>query len=290
MERCNACPRKCNADRSKEIGYCKESGLKVSRVSLHKWEEPPISGDKGSGAIFFSGCNLRCVYCQNYDISRGKGKLINPSALADIFKRIEDAGAHNINLVTPSHFVDELSKAFDIYIPQIPVVYNCGGYESVASLEKLKGAIDIYLADFKYFDSALSLAYSNCNDYFDVCCQAVKKMRRLQPDDIFEDSLMKKGLIIRHLILPGHVEDSKRVLSWIAENLSPTTYLSIMSQYVPYGKAFEFENLSRKLLPLEYKIAVSHAEKLGFTNAFTQDLQSASKEYIPDFDESPIEF
>ncbi|MDE7336727.1 MAG: radical SAM protein [Clostridia bacterium] len=290
MERCNACPRKCNADRSKETGYCKEKGLKVARVSLHKWEEPPISGDRGSGTVFFSGCNLRCVYCQNYEISRGKGREITSDKLADIFKRIEDEGAHNINLVTPTHFVDSIAKALELYSPSIPVVYNCGGYESVESLEKLKGAIDIYLTDFKYADSALSLAYSKCKDYFNVCSQAVMKMRELQPIDVFEDGLMKKGLIIRHLVLPDCVYDTKNILTWIAENISPNTFISLMSQYVPYGKANEYKNLSRRLLPLEYKIAVAHAEKLGFNNAFIQDMQSASQEYIPDFDESPIEF
>ena len=290
MEKCNACPRKCNADRSLQLGYCKERGLKVARVSLHRWEEPPISGERGSGTVFFSGCNLKCVYCQNYDISQGKGKEITPSALADVFKRIEDAGAHNINLVTPSHFVDEVVKAFELYSPSIPIVYNCGGYESVSSLEKLRDIVDIFLPDFKYSDNALARRYSSCKDYFEVCAQAILKMRELCPIDEFKDGIMQKGMIIRHLVLPKSIPNTKGVLDWIASNLSLDTYISLMSQYVPCGRAKDFDELSQKILPLEYKIAISHAEKLGFVNAYVQDFSSASEDFIPDFDTSPIEF
>ncbi|MBD5100811.1 MAG: radical SAM protein [Clostridiales bacterium] len=290
MERCNACPRACNVDRSIQLGYCKERGLKVARVSLHRWEEPPISGERGSGTIFFSGCNLKCVYCQNYDISQSKGREISPRTLADIFKRIEDAGAHNINLVTPSHFVDDIAKAFEIYSPSLPVVYNCGGYESISSLEKLKGIVDIFLPDFKYSDNALARRYSNCKDYFEVCSQAILKMRELCPVDEFKDGIMQSGLIIRHLVLPKSISNTKKVLEWISSNLSLDTYISLMSQYVPCGRANEFAELSEKILPLEYKIAISYAEKLGFANAFVQDFSSASEDFIPDFDVSPIEF
>ncbi|MDE6614266.1 MAG: radical SAM protein, partial [Clostridia bacterium] len=269
---------------------CKERGLRGARVSLHFWEEPPISGERGSGTVFFSGCNLKCVYCQNYDISQGKGKEISPSALADIFKRIEDAGAHNINLVTPSHFVDEIVKAREIYSPSIPIVYNCGGYESLESLEKLKGIVDIFLPDFKYSDDTLAKRYSNCNDYFRVCSQAILKMRQLCPVDKFKDGLMQKGLIIRHLVLPKSIPNTKGVLDWIAGNLSLDTYVSLMSQYVPCGRAKDFAELSDKILPLEYKIATSYAEKLGLSNTFVQDFSSASEDFIPDFDTSPIEF
>lgn len=262
----------------------------MARVSLHHWEEPPISGERGSGTIFFSGCNLKCIYCQNYDISQGKGKQISPSNLADIFKRIEDARAHNVNLVTPSHFVDEIVKAFEIYKPSIPIVYNCSGYESVNSLEKLRGIVDVFLPDFKYFDNALAKRYSNCNDYFEVCTQAISKMRELRPIDEFSDGIMQKGLIIRHLVLPKSIHNTKGILDWIASNLSLNTYISLMSQYVPCGRAKEFAELSDKILPLEYKIAVSYAQKLGFVNAFVQDFTSATKEFIPDFDTSPIEF
>ncbi|MCI8944756.1 MAG: radical SAM protein [Clostridia bacterium] len=290
MEKCYLCPRSCGIDRSKNKGYCNQSGLKVARVSLHKWEEPIISGSNGSGTIFFSGCNLKCVYCQNYDVSHGKGKDITPQILADIFKKIEDSGAHNINLVTPTHFVDDILKAADIYTPKLPVVYNCGGYESLDTLDKLKDLVDIWLPDFKYSDNSLAKKYSNCNDYFEVCTAALIRMRQLCPKDEIADGLMKKGLIIRHLVLPNALQNTKSVLQWIAENLSDDTYVSIMGQYTPFGDAFKFDEINRKLKPLEYKIAVEYAKKFKLFNSFIQSLDSASKEFIPNFDESPIDF
>ncbi len=290
MEKCYLCPRSCGIDRSKNKGYCNQSGLKVARVSLHKWEEPIISGSNGSGTIFFSGCNLKCVYCQNYDVSHGKGKDITPQILADIFKKIEDSGAHNINLVTPTHFVDDILKAADIYTPKLPIVYNCGGYESLDTLDKLKDFVDIWLPDFKYSDNSLAKKYSNCNDYFEVCTAALIRMRQLCPKDEIADGLMKKGLIIRHLVLPNALQNTKSVLQWIAENLSDDTYVSIMGQYTPFGDAFKFDEINRKLKPLEYKIAVEYAKKFKLFNSFIQSLDSASKEFIPNFDESPIDF
>lgn len=290
MEKCYLCPRSCGIDRSKNKGYCNQSGLKVARVSPHKWEEPIISGSNGSGTIFFSGCNLKCVYCQNYDVSHGKGKDITPQILADIFKKIEDSGAHNINLVTPTHFVDHILKAADIYAPKLPVVYNCGGYESLDTLDKMKDFVDIWLPDFKYSDNSLAKKYSNCNDYFEVCTAALIRMRQLCPKDEIADGLMKKGLIIRHLVLPNALQNTKSVLQWIAENLSDDTYVSIMGQYTPFGDAFKFDEINRKLKPLEYKIAVEYAKKFKLFNSFIQSLDSASKEFIPNFDESPIDF
>ena len=290
MEKCYLCPRSCGIDRSKNKGYCNQSGLKVARVSLHKWEEPIISGSNGSGTIFFSGCNLKCVYCQNYDVSHGKGKDITPQILADIFKKIEDSGAHNINLVTPTHFVDDILKAADIYAPKLPVVYNCGGYDSIYTLDKLKDFVDIWLPDFKYSDNSLAKKYSNCNDYFEVCTVALIRMRQLCPKDEIADGLMKKGLIIRHLVLPNALQNTKSVLQWISENLSDDTYVSIMGQYTPFGDAFKFDEINRKLKPLEYKIAVEYAKKFKLFNSFIQSLDSASKEFIPNFDESPIDF
>lgn len=290
MEKCYLCPRSCGIDRSKNKGYCNQSGLKVARVSLHKWEEPIISGSNGSGTIFFSGCNLKCVYCQNYDVSHGKGKDITPQILADIFKKIEDSGAHNINLVTPTHFVDDILKAADIYAPKLPVVYNCGGYDSIYTLDKLKDFVDIWLPDFKYSNNSLAKKYSNCNDYFEVCTAALIRMRQLCPKDEIADGLMKKGLIIRHLVLPNALQNTKSVLQWISENLSDDTYVSIMGQYTPFGDAFKFDEINRKLKPLEYKIAVEYAKKFKLFNSFIQSLDSASKEFIPNFDESPIDF
>ncbi len=290
MEKCYLCPRSCGIDRSKNKGYCNQSGLKVARVSLHKWEEPIISGSNGSGTIFFSGCNLKCVYCQNYDVSHGKGKDITPQILADIFKKIEDSGAHNINLVTPTHFVDDILKAADIYAPQLPVIYNCGGYDSIYTLDKLKDFVDIWLPDFKYSDNSLAKKYSNCNDYFEVCTAALIRMRQLCPKDEIADGLMKKGLIIRHLVLPNALQNTKSVLQWIAENLSDDTYVSIMGQYTPFGDAFKFDEINRNLKPLESKIAVDYDKEFKLFNFFFQSLDSASKEFIPNFDESPIDF
>lgn len=288
--KCALCPRNCKADRAKSTGYCNVGGLKVARVSLHKWEEPIISGKNGSGAIFFSGCNLRCAYCQNFEISRGKGKDITPQILADIFKKIEDSGAHNINLVTPTHFADGILEACDIYPPNLPLVYNCGGYESVDTLERLKDAVDVWLTDFKYSDDDIASEYSSCKNYVRVCSAAVKKMRELCPTDVVENDIMKKGLIIRHLVLPNATQNSKGVINWIANNLSKDTYLSIMGQYVPFGDAYKFPRINRKLKPLEYKIIVEYAKKLELFNSFIQSLDSASQDFIPNFDESPIDF
>lgn len=252
------------------------------------WEEPPISGTRGSGTIFFSGCNLKCVYCQNYDISRGKGSQLTVAQLADLFKRIEDSGAHNVNLVTATHFSDMIVKAIELYKPSIPIVYNCGGYESKETLARLDGIVDVYLPDFKYADDALAKKYSNAPDYFEVCAEAIKEMRRQQPEDILQDGLMKKGMIIRHLVLPCATANTLKVLDWIKDNLSSKTYISVMGQYIPFGEAKKYPPLDRKLKPIEYKIAVSHALKCGFDNAFVQDTDSADDKYVPDFDESPI--
>ena len=286
MTACNLCPRKCGVDRSNRAGYCLSQGLKVARASLHRWEEPPISGQNGSGTVFFSGCNLRCAYCQNFDVSRGKGIEITPRRLADVFKRLVDAGAHNINLVTPTHFIDDILTAIELYKPPVPVVYNCGGYESPTSLQRLKDAVDVFLPDFKYADNALAQKYSNCADYFQTCTTAILKMRELQPDDVFKDGLIQRGLIVRHLVLPNNVENTLAVLDWLANNLSPTTYISLMGQYTPFGKACNFPELARPLLPLEYKIAVNRAQKLHLANTFIQDLSSASTNFIPDFDDT----
>ncbi|MDE6276390.1 MAG: radical SAM protein [Clostridia bacterium] len=285
---CRLCPRKCSVDRTVSRGYCNQNSLKVARASLHKWEEPIISGSSGSGTVFFSGCNLKCVYCQNFDVSRGKGKEITAQNLADIFEKLEDLGAHNINLVTPTHFVDDIIAACQIYKPKIPIVYNCGGYESPDTLDRLKDIVDIFIPDFKYCDNALAKRYSNCEDYFEVCAKAILKMRQLCPDDVIQDGLMKKGLIIRHLVLPNAIDNTKGALNWIANNLPKDTYISLMCQYVPFGNANKFPEINRKLKPLEYKIAVQHALKLGLDNTFVQSLESATDDYIPDFDDRSL--
>lgn len=283
---CNICPRQCNVDRSRVKGFCRESDtVRISKVMFHKFEEPIISGTgKGSGAVFFTGCNLRCVFCQNYPISnQGKGKRISIKHLAKIFKRLEKKGASNINLVTPTHFSTEIMKALDTYRPKIPIVWNSNGYESEETINKLKDYVDIFLVDLKYFSDDLAVKYSRANNYFYFASKAVKLMRKLQPQDIISNGLMEKGVIIRHLILPTHTDDSLHVLDFIANEIGDKTIVSIMSQYEPMYDAKNHPEINRKITPLEYKRVVNHALKLNMTNCYTQELSSADTKYTPKF-------
>ena len=227
---CNQCPRKCNIDRDLTFGVCGVgSAYRVARAALHYWEEPCISGEKGSGTVFFSGCGLKCVYCQNYKVSAECfGKEITEDRLIEIFKELEDRGANNINLVSPSHYSVQLAETLSKYKPSVPVVYNTGGYDSVESLRLLDGLVDIYLTDIKYVSPSVSQKYSKAADYFEVCSAAVKEMRRQQEKDAFENGLMKKGMIIRHLVLPGNVSQGMKILDWVKKNLSTDTYISLM--------------------------------------------------------------
>lgn len=281
---CNICPRHCNVNREIKTGFCGVSDkLKVAKACLHFWEEPPISGEKGSGTIFFSGCNLKCVFCQNYEVSRGFGKEITIERLVDIYKELEDKGANNINLVTACHFVPQIVKSFEIYKPAIPIVYNSSGYESIETLKMLDGIIDVYLPDLKYSDNELAYKYSKCKDYFSVATKAILEMKRQQPKDLFENGLMKKGVIIRHLILPNELKNTDGVLNWFNENLSKDSYISLMGQFTPFGQAKNIDELNRSLKPLEYKIEINKLLNMGFKNSFIQELESSSKEYIPIF-------
>jgi len=290
---CNICPRNCNVDREKSFGFCVASDkLKVSKVMLHYFEEPIISGTtifkneapKGSGAIFFSNCSLKCVYCQNSDIScGGHGKEISIQTLADIFKQLENAGALNINLVSPSHFTLQIVEALKIYKPNIPIIWNTSGYEKPETIEMLKDYVDIYLTDLKYFDENLSLKYSGAKNYFEFANKSILKMRENQPADVICDGVMKKGLIVRHLVLPNYTNDSIKIINWIYENLGNNTILSLMSQYVPVAGAKKFPEINRKITPLEYKILVNLLNKLKFDNAFIQEHGSADSCYTPDF-------
>ena len=292
MTKCTLCPRCCNVDRSTSLGYCKSNNnIKVARASLHFDEEPIISGSSGSGTIFFSGCNLKCVYCQNYDISHENfGKEISVDKLVEIFKDLENKGANNINLVTPTHFVDGIIEALKIYKPKIPIVYNTNSYESVETLIKLAPFIDIYLADIKYYDSDLSLKLSKAQDYFEVAKNALIQMRKNVPCDIIENGLMKKGIIIRHLVLPNHIDDSKKVFNEIANLFNPqNTIISLMGQYTPMYKACDYPDIDRSLKPLEYKIVQNHILNLGFDNGFFQELSSATSDYTPSFDLTGID-
>lgn len=282
---CNLCPRKCNVNRDLKSGFCGVSNtLKVARAQLHFWEEPIISGTNGSGTIFFSGCNLKCVYCQNYNISNENfGKFITTQRLAEIFKELENAGAHNINLVTPSHYVKQIVEALNIYKPKIPVVYNTSGYDSVEELKMLEGYVDVYLTDLKYCSSELSQKYSSAKNYFEMCSLAIKEMIRQQPKNVMENGLIKKGVIIRHMVLPNCINDSFKVLEWIKNNLGEDVIVSVMGQYTPYFNASKFPEINRKLKPVEYKLVINHFNKLGLKNGFMQSLDSADENFIPPF-------
>ncbi|MBR4745581.1 MAG: radical SAM protein [Clostridia bacterium] len=288
---CSNCPRHCRIDRNITPGFCGATNLiKIAKVSKHYSEEPIISGKKGSGTIFFSHCNLKCVFCQNYDISHeGFGKVVSVDGLVQIFKNLEKAKVNNINLVSPTHYANEILQALKIYKPKIPVVYNTNGYDNVDTLKKLAPYIDIYLTDFKYCDNALSLKYSNCANYFEKATSAILQMRKNQPKDIIRGGLMKKGVIIRHLVLPTHTDDTCKVIDWVAKKLGDKTILNLMSQYVPMYEATQFPQINRKLKPLEYKRVVSYMIGKGLTNGYTQELSSATTSETPKFDLSGLD-
>ena len=254
---------------------------------LHHWEEPEISGneqDCGSGTIFFTGCNLKCAYCQNWEISNnGVGKNVSVEDLVEIFKVLEAAGALNINLVTPTHFVDEILSSLKIYKPKVPVVWNTSGYESVETIEKLKGFVDVFLTDIKYFSPELSKKYSAAENYFKCASAAIVKMRDVVGEDIIVDGLMKKGIIVRHMVLPKCSSDSIKVLDWIKETLGTTTILSIMNQYTPCFNAKMYPEINQKVPSIEYKRVVNYAITQGFTKVYAQEECSANAEFIPEF-------
>ncbi len=285
---CNLCPRQCNAFRDTACnigGVCNMPNMPViARAALHLWEEPCISGKNGSGTVFFSGCSLHCVFCQNAEISsKNKGKAISVQNLADIFKRLEEQGAHNINLVTPTHFVDCIIEALDIYRPDIPIVYNSSGYESVDTLKKLEQYIDIYLMDFKYINRDKSQLYSGANDYVEVCKSALFEAYRQQRECVINDGIMQKGLIVRHLLLPQATRDAIEIFDWVKDNL-PQAYFSLMSQYVPMGNALNMSPINRTVTKREYDKVVDYIVNSGFEKCYIQELSSASKDFIPSFD------
>lgn len=286
---CNICPRKCNIDRSTKLGFCgAHENVTLALCNLHFSEEPIISGTNGSGTIFFSGCNLRCVFCQNYDVSRNTiGKEITIERLAEIFKELETQGVNNINLVTPTHYANQIMKALDIYRPNIPIVYNTNGYESVETLQKLSKYIDIYLTDFKYYDDDLALTLSKAKSYRNIATDALKQMLINQPKVIIENGLMKKGVIVRHLVLPNHTDDSIKILDHLNNNFGNKLTISLMSQYLPINVS-DYPDINRPLKPLEYKRVLFYAEKLGF-DGFMQELSSSDSSYIPNFDYTGVE-
>ena len=257
----------------------------LARADIHNWEEPCISGEIGTGAIFFSGCSLKCCFCQNYPISHeNKGEAITTARLIEIIKALENRGVHTIDFVNPTHFSHIIIDALSEYKPKVPVVYNSSGYDSVETLKKLQGLVDVYLPDLKYFSSEKSQSYAKCPDYFEKASKAILEMYRQQPKTQFKDGIIQKGLIIRHLVLPKNVDESKNILLWIKENLPNDTYISIMSQYTPFGDIAEFKELNRRLTTAEYNKVVDFFIDLGFENGFMQEKTSAKTDFIPDFD------
>lgn len=285
-ENCTLCPRKCGVDRTKgQLGFCRQPGhIRAARAAAHYWEEPVISGSFGSGAVFFSGCTLQCCFCQNGVISQENlGKDVTTEHLREIFLRLIDDGVQNINLVTPTHFLPSILPALSPKLP-VPVVYNCGGYERVETLRELDGLVDIYLPDMKYSDAALAAALSTAPDYVETAKAAISEMYRQVGPAVIEDDIMKKGMIVRHLVLPGQIDNSLGVLDWFAEAFPQGDVLfSLMSQYVPMGKAKMMPPFDRCVTEEEYDAVLSYLDFLGIENGFTQDFTAASEDYIPDF-------
>lgn len=282
---CSLCPRFCNVDRRTEYGYCNShSEATVSRAALHFWEEPCISGKSGSGTVFFCGCNLGCVFCQNHKISRGEtGVRVSPQRLKELYNMLKEQGANNINLVTPSHFIEPILESLNEPVG-VPVVWNSSAYERVEQIERLKGKVNIFLPDLKYSDSALALKYSGAPDYFEVAKRAILKMYDMVGDYEIRNGIMQKGLIIRHLILPDAVENSLRVIDWVASTFEGKKIkFSLMSQYTPYIET-PYEELSRRITKEEYEYITDYLEAFGYTDGYTQELSSAKEEYTPDFD------
>lgn len=283
---CTLCPRRCGAERTAEAGggFCRmPGGLRVARAMLHHWEEPPISGQNGAGTVFFSGCTLGCVYCQNGDISAGGfGKDISTARLREIFQELIAQGAHNIELVTPTHFLPWILSALTPRLP-VPVVYNCGGYERVETLRALEGLVDVYLPDLKYADGALAAELSGAADYFPVVCEAIREMFRQVGPYVLEDGLLTRGVVIRHLVLPGYLDNTRRVLDWIAETFTPGDVLvSLMSQYTPTANMTG--RLARRVTAAEYRAAADYMRNCGITDGFVQERTSAEEAYTPAFD------
>ncbi len=293
--KCMLCPRECGADRINNIGYCGASGeMYAARAALHFWEEPCISGDRGSGAVFFSGCPLRCVYCQNYNISAGgSGKAVSEQRLTEIFFELKEQGAENINLVTGDHYLPQIissvaeAKRQDI---GLPFIFNCSGYEKTESLKRLEGLIDVYLPDFKYMDSGLAQKYSNAPDYPDTAKKAVAEMMQQQPLKILDSrGMIKHGVIVRHLLLPGHVLDSRKVIRYLFETYGNAVTLSLMNQYTPMSQIKEqYPELDRKVKHSEYERLVDFALGLGVREAYIQEGETQKDSFIPDFNNDGV--
>ena len=291
MKKCNLCPRMCNVDRKKVLGFCKApSDMYIALSSLHMWEEPCISGKKGSGTIFFSYCNMKCIFCQNYDISiNNYGHQVSIEKFANICLELQEKGANNINLVTPTHYIEKIKEGLIIAKEKglkIPIVYNTSSYENVESLKTLEGLIDIYLPDLKYYNDEYAIKYSKCNNYFKYATLAIEEMYRQVGTPVFDKKgIMKKGVIVRHLMLPELYEDSRKIIKYLYDKYNHNIYISIMNQYTPLRK-LEYTNLNKKLSNEEYYNMIDFAYNLGIRNCFVQEENTASKSFIPHFDGS----
>lgn len=295
LSQCTLCPRNCHCDRTNgKKGYCKVSEqLLVARAALHMWEEPCISGESGSGTVFFSGCALGCVYCQNYNIAKAiTGKIITVERLAQIFLELQQKKASNINLVTPGHYTPQILQALSIAKSEglnIPIVYNSSGYEKTETLRLLEGYIDIYLPDFKYMSEVISKRYSNCYDYASYAREAVNEMYRQVGKPVFDpNGIMKRGVIVRHLTLPGCLEDSKQILEYLYHTFQDNIFISIMNQYTPLAHVKSYPELNRKITDKEYDELVDYAISLGVENGFIQEGDTASESFIPEFNEEGV--
>ena len=281
---CLLCPNACKVDKNVTKGACGTDGnIKIAKYYLHPFEEPCISGKNGSGTVFFCGCSLKCVFCQNYELSRNQtGKVVSVEELADIFRQLENDGAHNINLVNPTHYADKIAQAFKIYRPKIPVVYNTHGYESLDALKKIDPYVDVYLPDIKFFSPTLSKRYTGKENYFEIASKALEFMANKPL--FFEGEMMVKGTIVRHLILPQGTSDSKKVLDWFASTIKDKAFINLMSQYTPFGQIQNYPELQRKITKREYESVIDYALSLGIEKAFYQKQQSADTCYIPKWD------
>lgn len=293
--KCMLCPRRCGIDRDSGRGYCGESErVRVARASLHMWEEPCISGKTGSGAVFFTGCPLKCVFCQNQEIASGnRGRELTISQLAELFLVLQHKGAANINLVTPTHFTPQITAALRMSRSDglcIPVVYNTSGYEQVETLQMLEGLVDVYLPDLKYYSSELSARYSNAPDYFARASLAIAEMVRQVGSPSFDDTLygekmMQRGVIVRHMVMPGHIRDSREIIRYLYNTYQDNVYMSIMNQYTPLVDMAAYPEISRRVTRREYEKVIDYAIGLGVENAFMQEGNTAKESFIPDFDE-----
>jgi len=295
LGKCNLCPRKCYVNRlDGELGFCNASkDVKIAKVTLHMWEEPCISGKLGSGTVFFSNCNLKCVFCQNHNISQvGTGKTVSINRLSEIFLEQQERGAHNINLVTPTHYVPQIIEALKLAKSKglnIPILYNSNGYENIDTIKALRGFIDVYLPDLKYYKDKYAIKYSNAPNYFNTACSVITEMVSQVGEAKFDDEgVIQKGVIIRHLMLPGLLFDSKKVIDYIYTTFNDSVYISLMNQYTPMHKAVKYPEINKSLNPAHYDSLIDYCVNLGITKGFIQESGTSSTAFVPDFDLSGV--